>query len=75
MYLNFYQYLEVKLRVVLFSTNTHNANGWVLFNIAIKIQCKGFKMMVQVPTCSLRTRDTRRNWKFNPACCLTCGTF
>lgn len=65
----------MKLRAVLFSTNTHSANGWVLINIAIKIERKGFKLMVYVLNSSLRTRDTKRNWEFNPACYLRCGTF
>lgn len=64
----------MKLRAVLFSTDKHNANGWVLINIAIKIQCKGFKLMVHVPASSLRTQDTKRNWKLNPACYLIGGT-
>lgn len=43
MYLNFSQYLEVKQRPVLFSTEKHKANDWVLISTAIKIQSEDFK--------------------------------
>lgn len=40
------------VRANLFSTNKHNASGWVLTKIALKIKCRGFKLMVPGVSCN-----------------------